>query len=66
MSSRLEDVRNERRLSRAHVARKLGISEQTVYRMEKGKTEVKDIHLRAFAHLYEVPVDDLQDEEVAA
>ena len=63
--SRLQTVREQRGLSRRKVATTLGISEQTVYRMETGKTPVKDIHYFALAEVYEVDVDDLK-EAVAA
>lgn len=66
MSSRLRAVRDARGLSREKVARQLGISSKTVERMEKGVTEVKDIHYLAFAHVYEVDIQDLKEEEVAA
>jgi transcriptional regulator with XRE-family HTH domain len=66
MSTLLQAVREERGLSRRDVATRMGLSEQTIYRMEKGKTEVKDIHYFAFAHLYEVPVERLMGDGVAA
>jgi transcriptional regulator with XRE-family HTH domain len=61
MTSRLEAVRRQRGLSRPAVAARLGVSEKTIYRMEKGKTEVKRVHLLALAEVYGVEVEDLVD-----
>lgn len=61
MSTSLQAVREGRQLSRAAVARRLGLSEQTIYRMERGKTEVKDVHLIALASVYEVDVNTLKE-----
>ena len=61
MSTSLQAVREGRQLSRAAVARRLGLSEQTIYRMERGKTEVKDVYLIALASVYEVDVNTLKE-----
>jgi transcriptional regulator with XRE-family HTH domain len=61
VSTSLQAVREGRQLSRAAVARRLGLSEQTIYRMERGKTEVKDVHLIALASVYEVDVNTLKE-----
>ncbi len=64
MSSHLQTIREARRLSRADVATRLGMSTKQLERWEKGKTDVKRMHLLALADIYDVPVEEL--EEVAA
>ena len=64
-TSRLEVARLARGLSRARVGAQLGVSEKTVYRMERGATEVKEIHYLAFARLYDMQVADLKGEAAA-
>ena len=66
MSSRLQAVRVERGLSRAKVAARLGMSEKQVERWENGTTPIKEMHLLALASVYQVDVEDLEGEEVAA
>jgi transcriptional regulator with XRE-family HTH domain len=53
-------------LSRAKVATKLGVSEKTIYRWERGLTPVRLYQLRALAELYEVDVEDLDVPQEAA
>ncbi|MBA3565243.1 MAG: helix-turn-helix transcriptional regulator [Actinobacteria bacterium] len=65
MSSHLQTIREARRLSRADVATRLGMSPKQLERWEKGKTDVKRMHLLALADIYDVPVEELE-EEVAA
>ena len=61
MSSHLQTIRETRRLSRAAVATRLGMSAKQLERWEKGKTDVKRMHLLALADIYDVPVEDLEE-----
>ncbi len=61
MSSHLQTIREARRLSRADVATRLGMSAKQLERWEKGKTDVKRMHLLALADIYEVPVEELEE-----
>jgi len=61
MSSHLQTIREARRLSRAGVATRLGMSAKQLERWEKGKTDVKRMHLLALADIYEVPVEELEE-----
>ncbi len=60
MSSHLQTIREARRLSRTDVATRLGMSAKQLERWEKGKTDVKRMHLLALADIYEVPVEELE------
>jgi transcriptional regulator with XRE-family HTH domain len=64
--SRLQAIREERKLSRREVATQIGMSEKQLERWETGVTEVKRLHLIALADVYEVSVEDLEEPAVAA
>jgi transcriptional regulator with XRE-family HTH domain len=69
MAGRLETIRRQRGLSRPAVASQLGVSEKTIYRMERGQTALKRVHLLALARVYDIPPEELEEqleEELAA
>ncbi len=66
MSDRLRQARDFTGLSREKVAAQLGISSKTLERWEKGTTSAKRYQLVRLAALYEVPLEQLTDEVVAA
>ena len=53
------EARHRTGLSRKRAAVFLGVTEQTVYRWETGRTQVKRFHLAALADLYGVRPEDL-------
>ncbi|HXJ68159.1 MAG TPA: helix-turn-helix transcriptional regulator [Verrucomicrobiae bacterium] len=64
---RIRELRENRSLSMQKVARALNVSERTVLRHELGQTPLSNMHLRAYADFYDVPVEYLTGEiEVAA
>lgn len=63
MSSRLQQIRQQRHLSRRQVASVIGYSEKQLERWEKGVTRIKRGQLLMLAEVYGVDVSDL---EVAA
>ncbi len=52
-------------MSRAKVAAKLGLSERQLFRLERGQTAPKRMHLLALADVYGVPVETLERSEAA-
>jgi transcriptional regulator with XRE-family HTH domain len=61
MSGQLETTRKRLGLPRAAVAARLGISERQVYRLERGVTRPKRLHLLALAEIYGCSVEDLEE-----
>lgn len=50
--NRLEALRNASGMSRAGVADRLGVTERTVYRWERGEVSIHDDHKLALADLF--------------
>lgn len=57
----LEEARNAEGLSRAEVAKRLEISERTVYRHERDGGAIKRFILRQYADLYRITPSELDE-----
>lgn len=64
--TRLETLRKASGKSRAEIAAIFDISERHLYRLERGITPLSRFHAIAFANYYEVEIEDLLGDEVAA
>lgn len=58
-ANRIEVFRNVAGLSRAGLADRLGVTERTVFRWERGEVEIPDRHKLALSALFEVRISFL-------